>query len=103
MKPRLLFLLFFVPAFGQQPFVARPKSNVLWRPYQTPEVPPSRLTNSDKLHGLIRAGKLYLTLQDAIAMAIENNLDIAVQRFLHPIAEADVLRASSGQIGRAHV
>src|SRR6516225_10044182 len=49
---------------------------------------------------LIRNGKLRLTMADALALAIENNLDIAVQRFLHPIAEADVLRASSGQAAR---
>jgi outer membrane protein TolC len=39
-------------------------------------------------------------MSDALALAIENNLDIVVQRFLHPIAEADVLRASSGQAAR---
>jgi len=39
-------------------------------------------------------------MSDALALTIENNLDIAVQRFLHPIAEADVLRASSGQAAR---
>jgi hypothetical protein len=39
-------------------------------------------------------------MSDALALAIENNLDIAVQRFLHPIAEADVLRTSSGQAAR---
>lgn len=39
-------------------------------------------------------------MSDALALAVENNLDIAVQRFLHPIAEADVLRASSGQAAR---
>src|SRR6516225_12068473 len=49
---------------------------------------------------LIRNGKLRLTMADALALAIENNLDIAVQRFLHPIAEADVLRTSAGQAAR---
>src|SRR5215471_7117299 len=96
MKPGLLVLLFLLPAFGQQPFVARPKSNVLWRPYQTPEVPPSRLTNSDQLHSLIRAGKLYLTLQDAIAMAIENNLDLEIARYGPVSAEWNLQRAEAG-------
>src|SRR5262249_50550900 len=45
-------------------------------------------------------GRLELSLSDALALTIENNLDIAVQRFVHPIAEADVLRASSGQAAR---
>src|SRR5207248_2007243 len=48
----------------------------------------------------IRNGKLRLSMADTLALAIENNLDIAVQRFLHPIAEADILRASSGQAAR---
>src|SRR5438093_5103702 len=43
---------------------------------------------------------LFRSMADALALAIENNLDIAVERFLHPIAEADVLRASSGQAAR---
>jgi len=58
------------------------------------------MENSPRLHDLIRGGKLGLTMSDALALVIENNLDIAVQRFLHPIAEADVLRASSGQAAR---
>src|SRR5438093_424917 len=43
---------------------------------------------------------LFRSMADTLALAIENNLDIAVERFLHPIAEADVLRASSGQAAR---
>jgi len=58
------------------------------------------MENSPRLHDLIRNGKLQITMSDTLALAIENNLDIAVQRFLHPIAEADVLRASSGQAAR---
>jgi outer membrane protein len=101
MRPAYLALLLLTPSFlassfGQQPFVARPKSNVLWRPYQGPEVPPSRLTNSDKLHSLIRAGKLYLTLQDAIAMAIENNLDLEIDRYGPVAAEWNLQRANAG-------
>jgi outer membrane protein TolC len=58
------------------------------------------MENSPRLHDLIRNGKLQLSIPDALALAIENNLDIAVQRFLHPIAEADVLRTSAGQAAR---
>jgi outer membrane protein TolC len=58
------------------------------------------MENSPRLHDLIRDGKLRLSVADALALALENNLDIAVQRFLHPIAEADVLRTSSGQAAR---
>src|SRR5947209_4825127 len=70
------------------------------KPYQEGLIRTPAMENSPRLHDLIRAGKLRLTMSDALALAIENNLDIAVQRFLHPIAEADVLRASSGQAAR---
>jgi outer membrane protein TolC len=70
------------------------------KPYQEGQVKPPVMENSPRLHDLIRDGKLRLSISDALALAIENNLDIAVQRFLHPIAEADVLRASSGQAAR---
>ena len=70
------------------------------KPYQQETVKPLTLENSPRIHDLIRDGKLRLSMPDAIALAIENNLDIEVQRFLHPIAEADVLRASSGQAAR---
>jgi outer membrane protein TolC len=70
------------------------------KPYQQELVKPPVMENSPRLHELIRNGKLRLSIADALALAIENNLDIAVQRFLHPIAEADVLRTSSGQAAR---
>jgi outer membrane protein len=70
------------------------------KPYQQELVKPPVMENSPRLHDLIRNGKLQLSMADALALAIENNLDIAVQRFLHPIAEADVLRTSSGQAAR---
>jgi outer membrane protein TolC len=70
------------------------------KPYQEGLIRTPATENSPRLRDLIQAGKLRLTMSDALALAIENNLDIAVQRFLHPIAEADVLRASSGQAAR---
>ena len=92
----LAIICLLPPVFAQQPFVERPKSPVLWRPYQAPVVPPSRTTNSEKLHGLIRAGKLYLTLQDAIAMAVENNLDLEIDRYGPLSAEWGLQRAQAG-------
>ena len=56
--------------------------------------------NSERVHTLIRAGNLYLSLQDALALAIENNLDIELQRFSFPIADMDLLRAKGGGITR---
>ncbi len=72
----------------------------VFKPYQEGLIRPLVMENSPRLHELIRNGKLRLSMADTLALAIENNLDIAVQRFLHPIAEADILRASSGQAAR---
>src|SRR5438094_221407 len=69
-------------------------------PYKQEPIRPPVMENSPRLHDLIRNGKLRLSMADALALAIENNLDIAVQRFVHPFAETDVLRASSGQAAR---
>jgi len=58
------------------------------------------LSNSSRVNGLIRDGKMYLSLDDAIALALENNLDIAIQRYNLPIADTDILRAKSGTAPR---
>jgi outer membrane protein TolC len=72
----------------------------LVRPYEVPRLAPPVLENSPLLKDLIHDGKLELSLANALALALENNLDIAVQRYLRPIAEADVLRTRSGQAAR---
>src|SRR5436190_4758283 len=72
----------------------------VFKPYQPTSIRPLVMGNSPRLHDLIRNGKLRLSMADALALALENNLDIAVQRFLHPFAETDVLRASSGHAAR---
>jgi outer membrane protein len=64
--------------------------------YQVPFVPKAQLANSELLEELITDGKLKLSLEDAIALALENNLDIAVARYNLPIAQTDLLRAKSG-------
>jgi outer membrane protein TolC len=84
--------------WAQQASIApvRPSAPVLWRPYLATDVPPTRLANSPRLRELIRAGTLYLTAQDAIALALENNIDIEVSRY-HPFATAWRLeRAQAG-------
>jgi len=73
--------------------------NVL-RPYQAQPGASLVLENSQRLDSLIRDGKLELTVADALALALENNLDLAVQRYVPAIAETDVLRTSSGQAAR---
>src|SRR5438874_10047451 len=72
----------------------------VFKPYQPTSIRPLVMENSPRLHDLIRNGKLRVSMADALALAIENNLEIAVSRFLQPIAEADVLRASSGLAAR---
>lgn len=64
--------------------------------YKVKEPPPVDFANSPRLDRLLRDGKLYLSLADAIALSIENNLDIAYARYEPMKADADVLRAKSG-------
>ena len=64
--------------------------------YTPAVVPPVNLNNSERLDSLLRAGKLYLSLSDAIALALENNLDVELERYEFPLAEADLLRAKAG-------
>lgn len=70
------------------------------RPYQEQRTPPVILENSPRLESLIGDEKLELTLADAIALVLENNLDIAVQRLIPNFAQIDVLRTKSGQASR---
>jgi outer membrane protein len=58
-------------------------------------VPPARLANSPRLESLVRSGNLYLSVQDVIALVLENNLDIAVQRY-SPVLAREVLRRTQG-------
>ena len=58
-------------------------------------VAPAKLTNSPRLDALMRAGNLYLSAEDVIALALENNLDIAIQRY-GPFLAREVLRRAQG-------
>jgi hypothetical protein len=68
----------------------------LTRPYRQRIVPPINLANSSRLAELIRAGNLYLTAQDAIALALENNIDIETQRYGPLLFREDLRRAQVG-------
>lgn len=74
-----------------------PKGGLGWftRPYQPRDVPPINLSNSSRLESLVRAGNLYLSAQDAVALALENNIDIEVQRY-GPLLAREVLRRAEG-------
>jgi outer membrane protein TolC len=54
------------------------------------------LSNSPRLEQLVRDGKLYLSLKDAIDLALEDNLDLAIARYNLPIANTDILRTQAG-------
>lgn len=60
-------------------------------------VPAADLRNSAREYALLHGGKLQLSLDDAISLALENNLDIVIQRYNLPIADTDILRARAGQ------
>jgi outer membrane protein TolC len=78
------------------PRLAMPHS---WEPfsaYRSNTVPEPQLANSARLDQLIRDGKLYISLKDAISLAIENNLDVAIARYNLPIADTDLLRTKAG-------
>jgi outer membrane protein len=74
--------------------------NSLISPYEAKPVQPEKFQNSERIFDLIRAGQLYLSLADAIALALENNLDIEVERFLPRIARTDITRAEGGGLLR---
>jgi outer membrane protein TolC len=77
-----------------------PASHNPLRAYSADQVPRPDLTNSPLLGQLIRDGKLYLSLKDAIRLALENNLDLAIARYNLPIANMDILRTRAGGIFR---
>ena len=72
----------------------------LTHPYQARYVPPVNLGNSSRFDSLIRAGNLYLSAQDVIALALENNIDIEVQRYGPLLAREVLRRAEAGSLLR---
>lgn len=107
-------LLYSQLAFAQQPPLSPPPppnstDNPGWmrggirgflERYQVKELEPMNLSNSTRLDSLVRAGRLYLSLQDAIALALENNLDIEIQRYGPRLAQAELMRAEAGGLIR---
>src|SRR5258706_13429252 len=65
-------------------------------PYTPRHLAAPNLANTARIDSMMRDGKLYLSLNDAIALALENNLDIAISRFNLNIADTDILRARAG-------
>jgi outer membrane protein len=65
-------------------------------PYKPRTVAPPNLSNTARIDQLMHNGKLMLSLDDAVALALENNLDIAIARYNLNIADTDVLRSKAG-------
>jgi outer membrane protein len=104
MKPLALCLACCMPVWAQQPVdirqlsiePVRPQVPIVIRPYQAAEVPPVRLNNAGRFGDKIRGGNLYLTAQDAIAYALENNIDIEIARYNPIVLEWRLERSQAG-------
>ena len=74
----------------------RPGFPAFWQSYVPRTVAQPNLGNSPRIDSLMRNGKIYLSIDDAVALALENNLDIELARYNMNIADADLLRAKAG-------
>jgi outer membrane protein len=77
---------------------AKPRSHFpnLIAPYTAQHVAPPDFTNTPRISQLMQNGKIYLSMDDAVALALENNLDIGIARYNLNIADTDILRAKAG-------
>jgi outer membrane protein len=73
-----------------------PNEGGLLTGYRTPHIGDVYLEDSVRLQSLLRDGKLYLSLRDAISLALENNLDLELERYGIRLADSDVLRTKAG-------
>ncbi len=102
MKPLIAGLLCYALAapftFAQQQGIApeMPAGSKAVQPYRPPVVPPTRVADSTRIAALVKGGKLYLTLQDAIALALENNVDLEVSRYSESTLTWRLRRAEAG-------
>jgi len=67
-----------------------------WSVWGVRTMPQANFTNTPLIDRVVRDGKMYLSLDEAVALALENNLDIAIQRYNLITADVDILRTSSG-------
>lgn len=82
---------------------SKPAGHPLGNPiniYRPTTIATADFNNSVRLQDLVKDGKIYLSLSDAIALALENNYDIAIDRYYLDIADTDLLRAKSGAVLR---
>jgi len=79
---------------------SKPSARLFGNPFSTfkaTSIPKASFVNSVRLSDLVKDGKIYLSLSDAIALALENNYDIAIARYDLDIADTDILRTKTGQ------
>jgi len=106
MRPRSILALFLcglsaVPGFGQTLNINEPEGGFFARltaPYRPHPVSPINFHDSGRIERLMRAGSIYLSLRDAIALALENNLDIENARVGPLLFDANLLKASAGSL-----
>jgi outer membrane protein len=77
-----------------------PKAGAIITGYRTPRIADVYLEDSVRLQSLFRDGKIYLSLRDAISLALENNLDLELERYGIRLADSDVLRSRAGLLPR---
>ncbi len=87
-----------LPGAAQQVDYGKPQAHFPnpFAPYIPRTVGAPNLTNTARIDPIMKDGKLMLSMNDAIALALENNLDIAIARYNLDIADTDLLRAKSG-------
>ncbi len=86
--------------FGQSVDLGERNGNLLTRNYRTRTMPPVSMGDSPRVDKLMRAGRIYLSLHDAIALALENNLDIESARVNPRLSDTNLYRAQAGQLLR---
>jgi outer membrane protein len=81
---------------------SKPVSHFPWiiSPYAPRHVPEPVIVNTPRIDQVMQDGKIMLSLNDAIALALENNLDLAIARYNLDIADTDILRAKAGSSTR---
>ena len=89
-------------SMGADYTTGKPMFPNIFSPYAPRSMPEPMLTNSTRLDQLIQNGKLMLSLDDAISLALENNLNIFVQRFVPWIAETQMLKALAGGVPQSN-
>ena len=101
-------ILLVQPSLGQLPLrqsqlgqgISIPTEGGLATGYRAPKLPGARLADTSRLGSLVHDGKIVLSLQDAISLALENNLDLELERYAMQLADSDVLRTKSGALPR---